>query len=816
MKKTYIEQMNSLDRNNSLRGYYNNLTSAYDKIRKELRDDADFDDAAEIDKWFTKKYISFAATMKKFISEEKRGDNYDEYCGDEEFDAFKFQLSKNLNLIESLLRKLCHDSVDSSINDDSTIDEINQAVTWQFVDCVKVDKPAYQDIERIRQILKAHGEVNDLNFEKDDEMRGKILKNYKKSLREMLKDMFNVLGNLVNFDQYLTVVEDMSAYQSSTKGDDMMYLKSKDQTKQILALTETVKALILEYLVGYVKLRSLNLPHSFLKEAKFTHSILNDGNFMSSELTDAVFRCSSMRSCDLSMCALDGIDAVGADMRRSTLNYSDLSGADFSSTVLKECAVNSVTLFDRRIVLKDTYSNITFVQGHANIAHGTKITTVNCEEAVYNSFKSFATDNWKKGDIVNNIVSQITRNTDNNLKKQTMDKRMDNFGNLLKEFNKKINDTVAEYGNEYSTVCPAPVFMKWVEQIYKDHKNNYNFKPAKLKNSSITRASMPNTDMMYINLEGASFDDTDISSSRFFFNNASSSRFSNSNAGNCKFCKGDFSNSSFFNANAINTEYIDCNLSGSSFENAMFIGAKFINTECKELYIEKLVGYQDNEFHVSDKEIIMAATESGIWRDAVIGHSDMQDCNLQHCVLSNGVLVGINLDRSVFSGADMKKSFIYNCLVRWADLYKVNLSYSLIIGTMFDHAGFNDSMLSNCRMFANVLTECNVSKTNLVSCRFDNVVFINCDFSCANLSNSAFHNCVFKDCNFNQANLIKTFFNNCKFDSSNITSGLSFRFSIHNGSWIADSEERNRIMSIKDLSYQTENSSDEVFNINWF
>ena len=814
MKKTYIEQMNSLDRNNSLRGYYNNLTSAYEKIRSELVD-AKPDDSVNIDKWFTKKYISFAATMKKFIPEEKRGDNDDKYCGEEEFDAFKFQLSKNLNLIESLLRKLCHDSVDSSINEDSTIDEINQAVTWQFVDCVKVDKPAYQDIERIRQILKAHGEVNHLNFEKDDRTRGNILINYKKSLREMLKDMFNVLGNLVNFDQYLTVVEDMSAYQSSTKGDDMIYLKSKDQTKQILALTETVKALILEYLVGYVKIRSLNLPHSFLKEAKFTHSILNDGNFMSSELTDAVFRCSSMRSCDLSMCALDGIDAVGADMRRSTFNYSDLSGADFSSAVLKECSLNSVTLFDRRIVLKDTYYNINFVSGRVNFANGSENTPVECEEAVCHSYNSFAVNSWKEGDIVNNIIAKITRNTDNDLKRQTMDMEMDNLGELLKDFNNNINNAVEEYRVEYATVCPSPVFMNWAEKVYKEHNYNYNFEPAKLRNASITRASMPNTDMMYINMEGATFDDTDISSSRFFFNNSSSSRFSNSNAGNCKFYRGDFSNSTFFNANAINTEYIDCNLSGSSFENAMLIGAKFISTESDELFIEKLLNYTDGEFCVSDKEILTIKTEHGLWKDSVVSHADMQDCNMQNCVFSNGVFVGINLDRSVFSNADMKKSFIYNCLVRWADLYKVNLSYSLIMGTMFDHAGFNDSMLSNCRMFANVLTECNISKTNLVSCRFDNVVFINCDFSGANLSNSVFHNCVFKDCNFNQANLIKTFFNNCKFDSSNITSGVSFRFSIHSGSWIADSEERSRIMSIKNLSYQTD-SSDEVFNINWF
>ena len=65
-------------------------------------------------------------------------------------------MPKNLNLIQTILYRICHDSIDSSIiTEESGIEEVKQAIIWQFVDCVNESDPAYQDVERIRQIIRS-------------------------------------------------------------------------------------------------------------------------------------------------------------------------------------------------------------------------------------------------------------------------------------------------------------------------------------------------------------------------------------------------------------------------------------------------------------------------------------------------------------------------------------------------------------------------------------------------------------------------------------------------------------------------------------
>lgn len=820
MKKKYIEQMNVADRNNSLRGYYDNLSKFYKHYIEERKEGSDIAgiDADAYDKalsLFDKSRLSFAMAMRKF---KKVPDVSGKMCSAEEFDAFRFQLSKNLNLIESLLHKLCHDSIDSSIDSDSTIDEINQAITWQFVDCINVEKPTYQDLERIRQIIKANDVSCTINLEKNVPKRTILLKKYKESLREVLKDMFTVLGNLVNFDQYLTVVEEQSAYSFATSVDDLKYLKSEMQINQILTLTETVKALILDYLVGYVKIRQLNLPHSFLKEGKFTHSILSDGNFMSSELSSAIFRCSTMRNCDLSMCSFNNIDAVGADFTGSTLNYSDLSGTDFSDTILNDCAINSVTLYDKRITNSGTYEKLTIDRRSSD---GDKVKvkiddlssdyTIECDNNVVDSFQRFQYVSIERGDIVNDIINAISRNSENELKNLTMNIRPQSgrYADVLISFSDRIRRCLERYQKEYAEYFPDPVFMNWAENAYKNSRFNYS--PAILRNASVKRSALPNSDIPYIDINGASFDDSDLSNSKFFFNNGVASRFSNANVSNCKFNKCDFSNSSFFNANAMGSEFIDCDLSASSFAEALIIGAKFINTERKENYVAELIGEKDEVF---DIEMPKTETAKNIWKESVVAHADMRDCNLQHCVFSNGVIVGMDMDRSTFSRADMKKSFFENCLIRWSDMYRVNLSYSLLIGNVFDHTTFNESNFSNSRTFASVFSECNISQANMISCRFDNAIFINCDFSNVNMANTVFIYCKFYGCNFGQANMSKTIYENCIFDSCKITESLNFKFSKHVESWIVDDGERERLFDEYGDIVTESHTDGRIINVN--
>ena len=161
MKTSYIEQMNAADRNNSLRGYFSSLG---DKFRKytEQSESAETQENERSGGFsypaiFGKKYFSFASylkTTKTRVRWESRS-NGNSYTPDE-FSDLKFRLAKNLNLIQTILYRICHDSIDSSIiTEESGIEEVKQAIIWQFVDCVNESDPAYQDVERIRQIIRS-------------------------------------------------------------------------------------------------------------------------------------------------------------------------------------------------------------------------------------------------------------------------------------------------------------------------------------------------------------------------------------------------------------------------------------------------------------------------------------------------------------------------------------------------------------------------------------------------------------------------------------------------------------------------------------
>ena len=183
----------------------------------------------------------------------------------------------------------------------------------------------------------------------------------------------------------------------------------------------------------------------------------------------------------------------------------------------------------------------------------------------------------------------------------------------------------------------------------------------------------------------------------------------------------------------------------------------------------------------------------------------MQDCNLQNCMAAGSCFVGMNLDRSVLNLADLKKPFFSNCPLRWSDLHRVNLTYSLLLGTAFAHLALNQSVLANARLFACLLSESNLSGANMISARIDNVLFENCDLSSANLSHARFYNCVFRNVSFGskenstETNVTSAHFTNCVFEEAYIIGLSSFSQSLHKNTLIPDDDEMARTLSAANL-----------------
>lgn len=773
MRTSYIEKMSASDRNISLEVYFSKLKRNYREYTMIINKPIDSDNGRDeclvplkVDN------LSFYNTLQEFNCLTTMSGSYTAV----EMDALKFKLAKNLNLIESLLYKLCHDTIDSSIiTENSSIEEVKRAIVWQFIDCVNEDNPAYQDVERIKMIYDEYSQKTKREkpvIYENGKIKKSVVLKYKETMRKMIEDMFSVLENLVNFNQYLTVVEDLSLY-SSTKNENLVYMQGKPDMECILALAETVKKLILNYLVGYVKIKQLNLPHSFLKEAKFSHSILYDSNLMSSELTNANFCQATMRNCDLSMCALENIKANGADFTGATLNYSDLTGADLSNSVINDSAINSV-IFSNKQFAGDFAEEITNSQSSVtDMYYKARSEIRSTNEGT----------NWKT-----ELTDKLGRNSKDDLKSLTWN-RTGTIDVLTDDINREIGKLLDKNENFNYKKCITPHSMKEIEKDCDGKEEKINLVPAKLKNASVKRSALPNSNFSFVEMTGSSFDDTDINESVFNYNNARGSRFSNANFSKCMVYRSDFSDSTFSNANLVATEFMNSKLSAASFENALLITSRFLNSDKQLSYYKDLAVVRDGKIaELADNELMPAETTEE-WRGSVIAHSDMQDCNFQNCVATSSIFIGENLDRSIFSGADMKKCLLSNCLLRWADLYRVVLSYSLLMGVSFAHSSLHETVFTNGRMFACDFSKCNLSGANLTSCRVDNVIFDNCDMNDAILSNAVFVNCVFRNMSFENVNISMTKFVNCRFEHAGISKAKNLDLSIHENSYTTDEAE---------------------------
>lgn len=789
MRTSYIEQMNVIERNNSLRGYHTQLKQYYtDYITEQSKKEDGKTEAEETSKQNFP--FSFHSILQG-IEESHKGRKTDKV----KFNTFKFQLAKNINLIKRLLYKLCHDTVDSSIVDDETgIETINQAVVWQFVECVDENELDYQDRERIRLILSDEKKKKALDSDKDK--RVKIVKEYKSVLRDVLKETFKVLGDLVNFSQYLSVVENLSSFNEeksdgeNSKSGELRFLYDPEAMKHILSLTECVKRIILDYLVSFVKVQRLNLPHSFLKEARFSHSILNESNLMGSDLTGANFERAAMRDCDLSMCAMNGVKAEGADLTRSALDYVNLTGADLSNVVLNEAKLNAVTFFDKGIVLTENYNKNDFILSFVD------------DNGLVKEKNDFIVTP-EDVDLQKDILEKISRNSADPLKEEIEAKEKSAPAlyevGLTQTIDVKIQEVLLKYVKKAKTKCPCPILIAKASGWYAEKGKEYglNFDLAELTNASVKSSALPNSNFSYLSLAGASFDDTDLNESIFYYNNVVGARFSNANLSKCKMFHSDFQDAALVNANAVQTEFLDCRFASASFERALLIGAYFFNSERATSYLTELIEkYEEpqvwkrivNKSHLQDKECPGAPTEKGVWRKSVVAHADMEDCNFQHCIASRVAFINMNLDRSMCAFADMKKSFFSNCLLRWVDMFKINFSYALFIGTVFDHSSLNNSLFSNARLFACVFAESNLANANFISSRMDCVSFNNCDLSGANLSNAKFYNCSFTDVNFLNVNISNSKFENCKFYKTNLGTARGFESSSHKNSELKEME----------------------------
>ncbi len=815
MKTNYIEQMSVADRNNSLSGYYNSLIKKYQTYYAQKPAPLEF---KEVDKAndiccqvINSGYLSFAAILQRKENLEKRGGS-DKVYTSEEYAAHKFALSKHLNLIQKIIYKLCYGSIDSSITEENTeIEDVKQAMTWLFVDCVNSKQPSYQDVERVKMILnkksivKQVGSVNDNgtliygdaitvrcgeflnttvsnNHTKQNPADIQAMIAYKEVIRHTLNDMFKVLSNLINFSQYLTVVEEtaypnMMHMMANNTFQTLEELKTKPNMEKILALAEGVKTLLIEYFSSFVKIKSISLPHSYLTAAEFSHSTITNGNFMSSDVTDANLSYASARDCDFTMCAMDDMVATHADFSGCNFNYASLIGVDFSNAILNDTSLNSIALLDNRILQRNLYAlQPRDADSQISYAEADKKTL----RPLFDSFVlNFDCEN---PDIRGKIINRLGKHyAGEGSLAHTMEisysqerKQEYNCPYVIKSNTDCVLDGLDEYVrealDEYRTWCGAqflhPKCLEWASN--KSDSDAIKLSTANLESASVKNAVMPDCAFSIIKLQNASFQNTDLNNSTYYYTDARNAFFGDCNMTQTRAGYSDFHNATFNNSNLINAQFINCRLSETNFANALLIDSVIINTTGKLFFNDKTLTEVQNDKGTDTiviRETDIAAKETEFCGRAAIAAADMQDADFTNCIANNVAIVGINMDRSIFFEANLKRGFIYNCLSRWTDYTSANLSYALLIGNTFGHSSIADANFTSARIFACDFSDCDMRTVNLINTRIDNTIFTNCDLEKANFSNTIFVNCFFKNLNMHGGNFTNCVFINCMFNS---------------------------------------------------
>ncbi len=819
MKTNYIEQMSVADRNNSLTGYFHSLIKKYNTYyrEEELGPDEAFENQDDICcQVINSGYLSFAAVLQreKDLGDAPAEPSKKNTYTSEEYAALKFALSKHLNLIEKIIYKLCYGSIDSSITEENAeIESIKQAMTWLFVDCVNSKQPSYQDVERVKMILNKKSIIERIKSitEGDQLLSGKQISDmaidnlnnhvannhtqrtpedirafvaYKCVIRKAIHDMFRVLSNLLNFSQYLAVVEEtvsphMMHMMANNTFETLEALKTKPNMEKILALAEGVKTLLIEYFSSFVKIKRVSLPHSFLADAEFSHSTITGGNFTSSDITGANLSYASARDCDFSMCAMNNIYAPHADFTGCTFNYSGLIGANLSNAILNDTALNSITLLDNRILQRNLYTCFP-------TKTGSQISFFRAAPDIKVNFESYLKPPQDAPhDLRGNVISRLGRHYTGNagslaaLLETPRDDSGFNCPYIIKNENECVLDGIhAEVVKElqqYRLWCATqflhPACLAWASNA-ENTTNAIRPNAANLDSASIKNSTMPDCAFSIIRLQNASFQNTDLNNSTYYYTNAQNAFFGDCNMAQSQAGYSDFRNATFSNTNLIGAQFLNCRLSETNFGRALLIDAVIMDT-AGELFYKKKIG--DKEFaelndesgtkFISIEEGDLAAKETIHNGNAVIASADMQDSNFSHCIANNIAIVGINMDRSIFTEANMKRAFLYNCLSRWTDYEAANLSYALVIGTTFGHSALSDANLTSARIFACDFSDCDMRNVNLINARIDNTIFSNCDLERTNFSNAIFVNCMFKNLNMHFVNFTNCVFINCIFDS---------------------------------------------------
>ena len=678
--------------------------------------------------------------------------------------------------------------------------------------------------------------VNPKSQDSDAGYKINFIKDYKTNIRKIIKEFFDdykhLIGYrdaLVHFDRYKRTKKrrrrDVAANEREKEEWDEREKeewdeREKEADKKILAYAELLKRVLLDRFTSFVKVNDLNLGNSTLDKSWFNYSELSDSNFTHTSFKFARMENAIFRNCDLSTCSFVLADASNTDFQDSNFSYSNLTGLDLTEAVLNRAQMNSVLLRDERL---DHYKGGELLINAARVELLSKEETIDKCRKDLDKLTSFkASDSVcseqklkqeraerRSGKAISDLALDLSGEKEGEWLGSYMSVRKqdalpsfflaaskgseccglmeDSYNKIMKEVirpliefrkgNKISDDLLKIYSEGREREKPDDKEMRehWRGKVY--------FGVAILRSASVNEVSMKNVDFSHVEIDKASFVDSDLSETDMYYTSARKTKFFRTNLNGLDAYRASFTGSNFTEANMVDAVFTDCALTGCNFEKAILLNCMIVNSQeelpeaqrrpymsrfirrRKEGHdpLQALLEYVEEEeeidgkfFHIANLDEKYACT----------------DCEFSNVIGDRMSILNVNMMRSKFNGASAQNAFLYNVLLRWCDLIGADFSNCLCYGVSFHQSGLAGAKFARAKFFACEFSNADLSGANLISGKIEKAIFDEANLSRCNVSSAYIRNSSFNKCNFDGIILTDAVFENVVFSKIDFSGAI--------------------------------------------
>lgn len=740
------------------------------------------------------------------------------------FNLYRVEFLKIVNLLDTITVRICDYNIDSSVfRYGFDTRRAREAFIWLMCSSNSAEILDVQDMNRLMTFYKVQvdrmyrrmgryynrNSVN--NFYTNEIYKAleanKERNSYRNTCFILLKKFKEKLKDLINesFDVY----DCLSLYRNYLANSEISEVSKEDieSLRDGIDLARAVRRIYLERFSAYSKMPEMQLGHSDFLGVQFSRSNISKSNFINSNLKYAKLDNAVATDSEFSICNFVSCVASGATLDNCVFNYSDMSGMDLTNASLSHSLLNDVIFRDNQLDVSVEY--VSQLLGHSKggvdafekrkeeLRAWKQLREQIAERTQTDSLDPSEEDNSEKYDILKKFYESLTRDSytagdpnslwiltcagQNDLSPRLFQvteeaavKTGDNGRPILvfdeifaksEEMEKRL--IIERKGKIIGKDFLAQLRKAEAAESASDRRTRFEsfgricFEPTVLSNADIVGSSLPKIDLSHVDMRSASFEESDLSNCIGYYVEAETAYFANANLNGGDFYDSNFDNTNFSSANLIGATFVDCKMHAANMNKALAINIRIVNTERSEPFLKDLLvgikqGDPDSELDLLSENIRDDEYFNG-------EQHDLADSNWCDATASRAMLMGLKMDRSRFTAADLSNLLIYNCAVRWSSFDRADISYGLLLGTSFHQSSFRGAILSQSHIFSCEFSGCRMKNLTFIGVRVDKAIFYDNDFSEANIARGSFNNCVFRRCNLERLNISNTVFTHCTF-----------------------------------------------------